>query len=357
MAPARTTICYLLTLLVLVTFTSADGNETAKGGSTGSNRIDSKQCPEDVEDLMVFSPFEPYFTWPKFQGDIQKCWVAADCLFEAAGESRKQQFAATALVMGLIPLTLKDIAWPERRIIHVTTQLFWVVEVLVLALGLVPLVTDNKTETKTKGTESNILARAAWKQEKRTIRIWIVVCIIAVLSSYTGIAFMEIYSKRSALGCTFPVFVLTWYIIALIPASIHALFAGFRRRRNLNKLKKSRSANGGDARKAGPIVLVRQDSEEDQERKKKIISAVQGADEDWPVQLAWGVYYIAGTLVFTSIMAVTVAELVAWVALGFAIGGSSKLLAFFLCLNKEETGEGEDQGAGGLEAGAAPSTS
>ena len=44
-------------------------------------------------------------------------------MFEAAGESRKQQFAAIALVMGLIPLTLKDVAWPERRIIYVTKRL------------------------------------------------------------------------------------------------------------------------------------------------------------------------------------------------------------------------------------------
>lgn len=31
-------------------------------------------------------------------------------------------------------------------------------------------------------------------------------------------------------------------------------------------------------------------------------------------------------------MAVTVVELMVWAALGFAVSGSSKLLAFFLCL-------------------------
>jgi len=46
----------------------------------------------------------------------------------------------------------------------------------------------------------------------------------------------------------------------------------------------------------------------------------------------------AGTLIFTSIMAVTVVELIVWVALGFAVTGTSKILAFFLCLVFEETG-------------------
>ena len=41
---------------------------------------------------------------------------------------------------------------------------------------------------------------------------------------------------------------------------------------------------------------------------------------------------IAGTLIFTSIMAVTVVELIVWVGLGFTVTGTSKILAFFLCL-------------------------
>ena len=81
------------------------------------------------------------------------------------------------------------------------------------------------------------------------------------------------------------------------------------------------------------------EASENPERKPKIISAVQGADEDWPVQLSWGIYYIAGTLIFTSIMGVTVIELVCWVGLSCAVTGSSKLLAFFLCLVFEKTGE------------------
>jgi hypothetical protein len=105
-----TTLSFLILLLCkFLTLVLADGE-------TGSGRIGSGQCPENVEAIMVYSPFRPYWRFSKFAGDIQKCWVATDCLFEAASESRKQQFAATAFIMGLIPLTLRDIAWPERRI-------------------------------------------------------------------------------------------------------------------------------------------------------------------------------------------------------------------------------------------------
>ncbi|KAH7132382.1 hypothetical protein B0J11DRAFT_612493 [Dendryphion nanum] len=306
-------------------------------GSTGSGRIESGQCPADVESSMVYSPFKAYFYWPEFQGDIQKCWVAADCLLEAAGESRKQQFAAVALVMGLIPLTLKDIAWPERRIIHVTNKLYPPIEILVLALGLVPLETTDKRKTRAKSKESNLIATAGWRMTRMTRIFWIVVCLIVVLACYAGMSFMEIYSKRSALGCVFPVTVVAWYFVALLPASIHALFAALRRSR-FQKADIQRAASRREQNK--PLysnVETGEMPEIDPERKKKIVSAVQGADEDWPVQLSWGVYYIAGTLIFTSIMAVTVIELVCWVGLGFAVTGSSKLLAFFLCMVFEET--------------------
>jgi hypothetical protein len=54
--------------------------------------------------------------------------------------------------------------------------------------------------------------------------------------------------------------------------------------------------------------------------------------------MGWGVYYIVGTLFFTSIMAVTVPELVVWVTLGLTTAACSKILAFFLCLSFEKTG-------------------
>lgn len=155
MSRPHTTTLFWLTLAIPPALIHAQG-------VTGGNRMDSDQCPEDVENSMVYSPFKPYFKFPLFAGNIQSCWTAADCLFEAAGGSRKQQFAATALVMGLIPLTLRDIAWPERRIIHVTNRLYCIVEIRVLALGLVPLEMRNDTWTRERNHRGIILAQATW---------------------------------------------------------------------------------------------------------------------------------------------------------------------------------------------------
>jgi hypothetical protein len=43
--------------------------------------------------------------------------------------------------------------------------------------------------------------------------------------------------------------------------------------------------------------------------------------------MTWGMYYVAGSLIFTSTMEVTVIELVVWFVLCFAVTGSSKVLA------------------------------
>lgn len=64
---------------------------------------------------------------------------------------RKQQFAATSLVIGLVPLTLKDIAWPERRLVAIASPLNWSVEVLVRALGLIPVVNEKAKSVSLPG--------------------------------------------------------------------------------------------------------------------------------------------------------------------------------------------------------------
>ncbi|KAF2034606.1 hypothetical protein EK21DRAFT_85194 [Setomelanomma holmii] len=289
-----------------------------------------------------------YFKFDKFKGDVQKCWVAADCLFEAAGESRKQQ-------------SLKDIAWPERRLIYVTNKLNWIVEILVLALGLVPTYTSNRKETVRKNQEGNMLATAVWSMRRASIIMCLVVCAIGVVASYAGLVFMEIYSKRSAIGCPVRIWVATWYVVALVPAAIHSGFASLRRmwysRREIKRQASQRSQHANDVEHTDHLLndaeyadlppserpqkhqmtLDVKEKEAEAERKEKVSSAVQGVDEDWPVQMAWAVYYIAGSLIFTSIMAVTVVELVVWVGLGFAGTGSSKILAFFFCLVFEQT--------------------
>lgn len=64
-----------------------------------------------------------------------------------------------------------------------------------------------------------------------------------------------------------------------------------------------------------------------------IPSTIQGGEQEWWIQFIWAIYYAAGTLVFTSIMAVTVIELVVWVILSCVTMAASKVLAFRLCRN------------------------
>jgi hypothetical protein len=299
----------------------------ATTGVTGGDRMGGGMCPGTTryatEALLVYSPFTPYWAFNVSQRNAEACWVVADCLFEAAGESRKQQFGATALVMGLIPPTIKDIAWPERRIVYVTKNLHWVVEMLVLALGLVPQVTGDQKETRRLGCEGALVADWAWRNNTMRIRVLVISVFVGALGiCYGSLVAMEVFSKRSALGCVVPAFIVAWHIVALIPAAIHLLFSRY-----------------GWGRKAEDRegLLRSQGNSDVGQHKEKVASAVPGASEYWPVQMAWGIYYIAGTLVFTSIMAVTVPELTVWVILGLVTAACSKILALFLCLVCEDT--------------------
>lgn len=60
-------------------------------------------------------------------------------------------------------------------------------------------------------------------------------------------------------------------------------------------------------------------------------SVVQKGEEKWWIAFTWAVYYAAGTLAFSSIMAVTVIELVVWVILSCYTVAASRLLASRLC--------------------------
>ncbi len=57
--------------------------------------------------------------------------------------------------------------------------------------------------------------------------------------------------------------------------------------------------------------------------------------------MIWRIYYTAGTLVYTSIMAVTVIELFVWVCVSVGAAISMRLLAFYLCMCYEDKVEGE----------------
>jgi Flp pilus assembly protein TadB len=201
---------------------------------------------------------------------------------------------------------------------------------------------------------------------KSSIKYCIFASSATLLLCFASLSVMEIYSKRSSLGCPAPIFIATWHIIALVPGIIHSAFATSRRRRYERKephlpdslrslpahdhsLAGGTSDNASSQRHRSLVRVPHLDSNDEnekdeyeeptgREREKKIASAVQVANEAWPVQMTWSIYYIAGTLVFTSIMAVTVPELVVWVMLGLATAACSKILAFFLCLIYEGTG-------------------
>ncbi|ODH52183.1 hypothetical protein GX48_01740 [Paracoccidioides brasiliensis] len=209
--------------------------------------------------------------------------------------------------MGLIPLTLKDVAWPERRIALVSAPLPFAAAVLVRALGLEPAVEgeleSDQVQRYMQWMQGYLFANVGTRWRISTI-LRVGTSFLILLLSYGMLAVVEIYSKRSSLGCVYPVFTLTWCIVGIFPAIIHALFA----------IRRRRCKGGSDLVSTGSV------------------SAIQGAEEAWPVQLAWGVYYIAGTLVFTSIMAVTVAELAVWVFVQAVVTAASKIFALYICL-------------------------
>jgi hypothetical protein len=336
------------------------------GGPSGSNRIDSGQCPSksrhDNDELLVFSPFRPWWTFASPSYTPPNCWVMSDCLFEAAGESRKQQFAAVALVMGLIPPTLRDIAWPARRLVYVTKELPYWAETLVLSLGLVTVKTGSRSITRERSCQSGPVAKMGWRMRSNMVRCCIALCTAALVLCLAGLAAMEVFSKRSSLGCPAPVFIVVWHLIALVPGIIHRSFAFLRHKDQekqqvfrLEEIRTSAPPSNSRVREVSnasslPLQIrsthtMRDDqggeSEHGEatakEQEKKMTSAIQGANEAWPVQMAWSIYYIAGTLVFSSIMAVTAPELVIWVILGLSTAACSKILAFFLCLVFEDT--------------------
>ncbi|KAL2825651.1 hypothetical protein BDW59DRAFT_146127 [Aspergillus cavernicola] len=263
-------------------------------------------CPDPGD--IVYSPFKPWFQFDygPLEGD---CWSAAICTLDQADAARNQQFAAAALVMGLLPLVLRDIAWPDRRVVLVSKPLPALVEVIVRALGLEPMIkgnvagwTEEESQRWVDWVRSSPVAGAGLRSRSRMM-VLVAVNLCVLLGSYAALVLVEIYSKRSALGCVYPVIALTWCLIAVIPGAIHVLFEKFRQRNVKEGM--------GAATRA---------------------SAVQGADEAWPVQFAWAVYYIIGSLVYTSIMAITPLELFVWVVIMSVVTGASKLLALYICL-------------------------
>lgn len=243
--------------------------------------------------------------------------------------------------MGLIPLTLRDIAWPEKRMIPVSKRPTFIVEMLVLALGLQPIVFrkggNGDEDARDVAEKSSIFARWAWELKRRTVVLLVALTTVLLLVCYAGVALVEIYSKRSALACPFPVICLMWYVCGIVPGAIHACLSRLRVRwtRNWEEQRKAyrRAASNETSYDHERSALQFSQSKEGSGTSE---SKDQESEEWWIVQLVWAIYNIAGTLVFTSIMAVTVLELFVWVVVCFAATGASKMLAYFICLAFED---------------------
>lgn len=60
-----------------------------------------------------------------------------------------------------------------------------------------------------------------WKTHSRAwISLVLAICTAGLVISFAALGLVEVYSKRSSIGCVYPMFALTWHIAALLPATI-----------------------------------------------------------------------------------------------------------------------------------------
>jgi hypothetical protein len=200
------------------------------------------------------------------------------------------------------------------------------------------------------------------KLTRKRLILLLALSAFSLLLSYGILAVTEVYSNRSSLGCPYPIFILTWNLLAIFPAALETVFRRPARRKpalevvsqpngaddiEQNKQLSDEATDDpfistGTSQSASEIrhrhvAQTQQLDSAPAVRKRLAIpledtSSVQGRGKPWLVQLVWAVYYIAGTLVYSSIMAVTVAELTVWVLTSVAVTAASKFLAFFLCM-------------------------
>lgn len=86
------------------------------------------------------------------------------------------------------------------------------------ALGLNPIVTD-KGIKKGKPFNRCLLSRAV-----------LALLIVQLLAAYAAVVVIELYSKRSSLGCPVPAFVVLWFVAALVPSALEVGAARYQRR-------------------------------------------------------------------------------------------------------------------------------
>lgn len=207
---------------------------------------------------------------------------------------------------------------------------------------------------------------------------------LGLVTTYAALAIVETYSKRSALGCVYPIFILTWHLLSIVPAGLETAFPRNWKRESIPEMlsqpasessmsdvgsthveqhehaslnttisqppnclsstshsPKVRTASGiQDSNtllntQPDPAPAIAVPKAQSKPFPLEDASPVQGRGKAWLVQLMWAIYYIAGTLVYTSIVAVTVIELFVWVAVSVSVTFASKFLAFFLCVMVE----------------------
>ena len=194
---------------------------------------------------------------------------------------------------------------------HVPARLPLVLEIFVRALGLD--VFECGSLAKEKNEETSGLARFAAGVGFGARCFIFAVSVAILLVAYAMLALVEVYSKRAALGCPYPVFVLTWYLVALIPGAIHTIVLRLQRRGGFK--------TGSSRLRASPSLIA---------TYEELETLHEDARDWWLIQFAWTAYFIAGMLVYTSIMVVTVPELVAWVVASCLAVFASKACGFLL---------------------------
>ncbi|KAF9630659.1 hypothetical protein BFW01_g1221 [Lasiodiplodia theobromae] len=167
---------------------------------------------------MDYAPFKPWFKYYS-NSTRQTCWNTISCSLTQSDEARKQQYAAIALIMGLIPLFLKDVSWPERHAIPLSAPLPKIIEILVRTLSLEPEYTP---PSESEG-QNAARVQAWWRQRSIARWAW------GIKNGRSSSSSSNItYSKRAVLGCPYPIFVLSWHLLALLPAALHTAAAAWR---------------------------------------------------------------------------------------------------------------------------------
>jgi hypothetical protein len=147
------------------------------------------------------------------------------------------------------------------------------IEILVRALGLNPVIPDDVEDIKVEKLFNN-----RWVS-----RAVMVVLVIFLVLLYGLLVVLEPYSKRSSLGCLVPAFVAIWFALAIAPSALEVEFVRFQKRNDPPaESRRGEGLSGPGERKTTSKVVVSE--------------SIPGDDQHWLVQFCWGLYYSAGSV-------------------------------------------------------------